>query len=86
VTSINPTAATLVALFPLPNYGAAGAISNNLLFNGSLDNVLDQGDVQIDYRTPTTSIFGRYSQENATTNNPGYLPPPQSVAGQATRV
>jgi hypothetical protein len=81
VTSIDPTAATLVALFPLPNYGAAGAISNNFLYNGALDNVLDQGDVRIDFRTPTTSIFGRYSQENATTNNPGYLPSPAIGGG-----
>ncbi|MEO8736303.1 MAG: carboxypeptidase regulatory-like domain-containing protein [Edaphobacter sp.] len=81
VTSIDPTAAKLVALFPLPNYGAPGAISSNFLYNGPLDNVLDQGDIRIDFRTPKTSIFGRYSQENANTNNPGYLPSPAIGGG-----
>ncbi|WP_162539250.1 carboxypeptidase regulatory-like domain-containing protein [Granulicella sp. WH15] len=81
VTAIDPTSAKLVALFPLPNYGAPGALTNNYIFNGKLDNTIDQGDVRIDFRTPTTSIFGRYTQENANTNNPGYLPSPAIGGG-----
>lgn len=81
VQSINPTSAMLVGLFPLPNYGAPGAITNNYLYNGPLLNTIDQGDVRIDFRTPTTSIFGRYSQEAADTNNPGYLPSPAIGGG-----
>jgi Carboxypeptidase regulatory-like domain len=81
VQFINPSASHLVALFPLPNYGSPGAITNNYLYNGPLLNTIDQGDVRIDFRTPTTSIFGRYSQENADTDNPGYLPSPAIGGG-----
>jgi len=81
VTTIDPTSAKLVALFPLPNYGAPNAIASNFIYNGKLINTIDQGDVRIDFRTPTTSIFGRYSQENANTNNPGYLPSPAIGGG-----
>jgi hypothetical protein len=81
VQTIDPTSAMLVALFPLPNYGAAGAIANNFLYNGALLNTIDQGDLRIDYRHETTSIFGRYSQENATTDNPGFLPAPAIGGG-----
>ena len=81
VQSINHTSATLVALFPLPNYGAADAITNNYLYNGALLNTIDQGDIRIDFRTGVTSIFGRYSQENANTNNPGFLPMPAIGGG-----
>lgn len=81
VTSIDPTSAKLVALFPLPNYGAPGAITSNYIYNGKLDNVIDQGDVRIDYHNTATSIFGRYSQENANTNNPGFLPSPAIGGG-----
>jgi hypothetical protein len=81
VRSINPTSAKLVALFPIPNYGAPGAITNNYLYNGPLVNTIDQGDIRIDFRTPSTSIFGRYSQEDADTNNPGYLPEPAIGGG-----
>jgi hypothetical protein len=81
VPVIDPTSKILVNLFPLPNTGAPGAIANNYLFNGKLDNVIDQGDIRIDFRTPTTSIFGRYTQENANTNNPGYLPSPAIGGG-----
>ena len=81
VQSIDPTAATLVALFPAPNYGAANALVNNYLYNGPLTNTIDQGDVRIDFRTSVTSIFGRFSREDASTFNPGYLPPPAIGGG-----
>jgi hypothetical protein len=81
VQSIDPTSAKLIALFPLPNYGAANATTNNFLYNGPLLNTIDQGDIRVDFRTPVTSIFGRYSQENTNTNNPGFLPSPAIGGG-----
>ncbi len=81
VQTIDPTSANLVALFPLPNYGPAGAIGNNYLFNGPLINDIDQGDIRVDYRTAQSTIFGRYSKENAATTNPGYLPAPAIGGG-----
>ena len=81
VQSIDPTAATLVALFPNPNYGAANAQASNFLYNGPLTNDIDQGDVRVDFHTSTTSIFGRFSLEDPTTFNPGNLPPPAIGGG-----
>ncbi len=81
VQSIDPTAATLVALFPAPNYGPAGALVSNYLYNPILMNNIDQGDVRIDFHTSVSSIFGRFSREDPTTFNPGYLPPPAIGGG-----
>jgi Carboxypeptidase regulatory-like domain len=81
VQHIDPTSANLVALFPLPNYGAPGATTSNYLFNGPLINDIDQGDIRVDYRTSAGTIFGRYSKENPATTNPGYLPAPAVGGG-----
>jgi hypothetical protein len=84
VSAIDPTAANLVALFPLPNRNPANpALVNNYLFNGSVENNVDQGDIRVDYRGQKTNIFGRYSKENSLTVSPGYLPPPAIGAGGA---
>lgn len=80
VTQIDPTSAKLLALFPDPNIPGAGTV-NNYLYNGALVNNIDQGDIRVDYRTNNSSIFGRYSKENAATVNPGYLPAPAVGAG-----
>jgi hypothetical protein len=80
VQQINPTAANLMALYPLPNIPGAGLV-NNFLYNGALVNNIDQGDLRIDYRTEKSAIFGRFSKENASTFNPGYLPDPAIGAG-----
>jgi hypothetical protein len=85
VQQIDPTAANLMALFPLPNINPGNpALINNYLFNGSVVNTIDQGDVRIDYRTEKASIFGRYSQENPDTITPGYLPAP-AIGGGPSR-
>jgi hypothetical protein len=80
VQQIDRTSANLIALYPLPNIAGAGTV-NNYLYNGALVNDIDQGDVRIDYRTSSSSIFGRYSKEDPTTLNPGYLPPPANGGG-----
>jgi hypothetical protein len=58
VQQIDRTSANLIALYPLPNIAGAGTV-NNYLYNGALVNDIDQGDVRIDYRTSSSSIFGR---------------------------
>ena len=73
VSAIDPVSANIVALFPLPNLSG---ITNNFIYNGVLDNNIDQGDLRIDYRTDDMSLFGRWSDEYAVTNSPGNLPPP----------
>jgi hypothetical protein len=80
VTQIDPTSAKLMALYPLPNIPGAGLV-NNYLFNGALVNNIDQGDLRIDYRTPKSAIFGRFSKENPATISPGYLPAPAIGGG-----
>jgi hypothetical protein len=85
VQQIDPTSANLIALFPLPNINPANpALINNYLFNGSVENVIDQGDLRIDYKTDKAQIFGRYSQENPDTITPGYLPAP-AIGGGPSR-
>jgi Carboxypeptidase regulatory-like domain len=84
VQQINPTSANLIALFPLPNINPSNpALVNNYLYNGVVTNNVDQGDIRVDYRTQKSTIFGRYSKENALTVSPGYLPPPAIGAGGA---
>lgn len=80
VTQIDPTAAKIVNLYPLPNIDGAGAV-NNFLYNGPLLNTINQGDVRVDYRTTNSSLFGRYSTEDPTTTNPGFLPAPALGGG-----
>jgi len=80
VPQIDPAAAKIVNLFPLPNIAGAGAVSN-FLYNGSLINTINQGDVRIDYRTTNSSLFGRFSREDPTTDNPGFLPAPALGGG-----
>jgi hypothetical protein len=74
----DPVAAKLATLFPAPN--RAGLV-NNYLYNGSVLNNLDQGDLRVDYRTDKTSVFGRFSKEAAETFSPGLLPAPALGGG-----
>ncbi|MES1256917.1 MAG: TonB-dependent receptor [Acidobacteriota bacterium] len=80
VERIDPTAANLIALYPLPNIPGAGVV-NNYLYNGALINNIDQGDIRVDYRATNSSVFGRFSKENPATTNPGYLPTPAIGGG-----
>lgn len=80
VTQIDPAAAKIVNLYPLPNIAGTGTV-NNFLYNGPLLNTINQGDVRVDYRTTNSSIFGRYSREDPTTTNPGFLPGPALGGG-----
>ncbi len=80
VTQIDPAAANLIGLFPLPNIPGAGLV-NNYLYNGALVNNIDQGDIRVDYRTDKSTLFGRFSKENPDTINPGYLPAPAIGGG-----
>jgi len=77
-SAIDPTSANLMALYPQPNL--AGEI-NNFLYNPVQTNRVDQFNIRSDYRTSRSSIFGRYSWEDADTYNPGNLPEPAIGAG-----
>jgi len=81
LTSIDPTAAVLAALYPAPNQAG---ITSNYLFNGPVINDIDQGDIRVDYHSDKTTIFGRFSKEDPDTVSPGYLPAP-AVGGGPSR-
>lgn len=77
-TAINPTAANMIKLYPEQNL--PGQV-NNFLYNPVQTNTVNQTNTRIDYRTSATSIFGRYSWEDADTYNPGNLPEPAIGTG-----
>lgn len=77
-SAIDPTAAKMVALYPDANL--PGQI-NNFLYNPVQTNRVDQFNVRGDYRTEKSSLFGRFSWEDADTYNPGNLPEPAIGAG-----
>ncbi|HEV2274579.1 MAG TPA: carboxypeptidase regulatory-like domain-containing protein [Acidobacteriaceae bacterium] len=83
VSSIDPTSAKLMTLFPLPNRPGFTTVSN-YLYNGAVINDINQGDLRMDYRTARSSIFGRFSKENPDTITPGYLPAP-AIGGGPSR-
>ena len=78
---INKTSANLIALYPSQNLPG---LINNYLYNPMQITRMDQGDVRIDYRTNTSTLFGRYSYYNPDTFAPGYLPGP-AVGGGPSR-
>lgn len=75
---IDPTSARMAALYPEPNL--PGQV-NNFLYNPVQTNRVDQTNARIDYRSAASSIFGRFSWEDADTYNPGSLPEPAIGAG-----
>jgi hypothetical protein len=81
LSQFDPTSAKLLQLYPLPNLQGA---TSNYLYNGSVINNVDQGDVRIDYRTDKSTLFGRFSKENPDTITPGYLPAP-AIGGGPSR-
>ena len=77
-TAIDATSAKMIALYPQPNL--AGQITN-FLYNPVQTNRVDEFNIRSDYRTSKSSIFGRFSLEDADTFNPGNLPEPAIGAG-----
>ena len=74
---IDPVAAKLAALFPLPNQpGNALGQNNYILSAGSTINT-DKWDTRVDHSFgENTRLFGRYSQQKDVRLVPGPLPPP----------
>lgn len=71
---IDPVAARLVNLYPLPN---APGTSNNYVSNGILDHKVDQFDVRIDHQlSAKDQAFVRYSFQNTDRAEPPVLDDP----------
>lgn len=60
---IDPVAARLINLFPLPNVPGAGFFNNNFISNGVLNNDINQFDVRLDHSfgAGRDTLFARYS-------------------------
>ena len=79
-SQIDPVSSKIADQYPLPNI-PGGALVSNYLYNGPLLNTINQGDVRVDYRTNNSTFFGRFSREDPTTDNPGFLPSPAVGGG-----
>ncbi|MGD9905369.1 MAG: carboxypeptidase regulatory-like domain-containing protein [Vicinamibacterales bacterium] len=60
---IDPVAARLIQLYPLPNVPGAGFFNNNFISNGVLNNDINQFDVRVDHTMGggRDNLFARYS-------------------------
>ena len=77
---ISTAAASMAALIPAPNFGTGG-IANNFQSNGDLKFNRDSVDLKINYiPSANAKIFGRYSGEPITINNPQQLGPAGGAA------
>jgi hypothetical protein len=71
-SEINSVSAKVLSMYyPLPNFGAPGAISNNYQQNYSTPITSDQGDVRIDRNiTSRQTIYARYSYKQRSVVTP----------------
>jgi hypothetical protein len=73
--AVDPIAAKLFSLFPAPNTGGPGAITNNFVFDPNKTQFSTTVDVRIDHRfNDNNLLYGRYTLNNVTTNLPDNLP------------
>jgi hypothetical protein len=83
-SQLNPYSQKLMDLiYPLPNYGPPGAVSNNFVGNYQIPIDSAQGDVRLDQNFGTKhSIYIRYSYKNRRITTPegqSYYPSPPST-------
>jgi len=80
-TKLNPIAAQLFKLYPLPNIAGAGAGAPNYLFDPNQTQVSHTGDARVDHWfSSRDSFYARYTLNNVETNIPNNLPS-SSVGG-----
>ncbi len=75
---IDPVAAKLVNLYPLPNVPGAGFFNNNFISNGLLNNDINQFDVRVDHNVGAgrDNLFVRYSFQQNDRSEPPVLEDP----------
>ena len=72
---INKTSAAIMAMVPLPNYGAATAIASNYFYAAKSFNNFDQADGRVDATlTQKNHLIGTYSFSNGHTPAIGVFP------------
>ena len=81
---IDPVAAKLLTLYPMPN---APGTSNNFVSNGLLNHDIDQFDVRTDTKiTERDQLFVRYSFQNNIRNEPPVLEHPVASGDFASNI
>jgi Carboxypeptidase regulatory-like domain/TonB dependent receptor len=84
---IDPVAARLMTLFPLPNVPGAGFFNNNFISNGILTSDIDQFDVRADYNAGNNDkVFARYSFQNTDRIEPPLLVDPVASGDFASNI
>ena len=74
---IDPVAAKLINLYPLPNVPGAGFFNNNFISNGTLKNDINQFDIRLDHNLSTRdNVFARYSFSQTDRSEPPVLGDP----------
>ena len=75
---LDPVAAKLVNLYPLPNVPGAGFFNNNFISNGILNNDINQFDVRVDHNVGAgrDNLFVRYSFSQNDRSEPPVLEDP----------
>ncbi len=74
-TLINKTSAAIMALVPLPNYGAPGAAANNYFYAPKTFTNTDQADARVDATlTQNDHLIGTYSFSNSSNPAIGVFP------------
>src|ERR1035437_316623 len=72
---INKTAAAIMALIPLPNYGTAGAVASNYFYAPKTFTNTDQADARVDATlTQKNRLIGTYSFSNSHNPAVGVFP------------
>lgn len=71
---IDPIALNYLKLFPAPNAGAAGALTNNYIISPNKTQYSNLFDVRIDHHFNANNLFfGRYTYNKVDTNTPAAL-------------
>jgi hypothetical protein len=75
---IDPVAARLIQLYPLPNVPGAGFFNNNFISNGVLNSDINQFDVRLDHNfgAGRDNVFVRYSYQQTDRVEPPLLNDP----------
>ena len=78
MSRMNPSSVATQALLPLPNFGAAGALSRNYFRSAAKSSNTDQGDVRIDETiSDKDNLFARFSISDnfqpGVGNYPGFI-------------
>ncbi|MGH8189231.1 MAG: carboxypeptidase regulatory-like domain-containing protein, partial [Steroidobacteraceae bacterium] len=84
---IDPVAAGLIGLYPMPNVPGSGFFTNNFITNGVLNSDIDQFDVRVDHSlSGADRLFGRYSFQNTDRIEPPLLEDPVASGDFASNI